>query len=502
MNARLRFLALGAPLAAASLVFLASCSVGPDFKRPAAPDVTGYTPEKLSPDTASADIAGGAAQHFAAGQDIPAEWWTLFHSEPLNALVKEALAANPDLQAAQAALRQSQELVYAQEGAFLPTVDAGAQVERQKFNSASVGGSTHEIYNYSTATVSVSYGLDVFGGERRQLESTQAQAQYQRFELEAAYLTLTSNVVAAAIQESSLRAQITATQDIIDGQSKQLDVLNQQFALGGVAKSAVLQQATILAQSRASLPPLQKQLAQARNRIAALAGRFPSQDTPQTFELSALQLPENLPLSLPSQLVEQRPDVRASEAQLHEASAQVGVATANMLPQFTISGDIGSAALGLGSNLFTPGSGIWSLAAGATQPIFHGGTLFHEKRAAEADYDEAAAQYRSTVIAAFQNVADALRALQADADTLNAALAASKASGDSLNLAQDQFKLGAITYPALLDSETAYQQTQIALVQAQANRFADTAALFQALGGGWWNRKDDVAADSGANKTN
>jgi NodT family efflux transporter outer membrane factor (OMF) lipoprotein len=212
-------------------------------------------------------------------------------------------------------------------------------------------------------------------------------------------------------------------------------------------------------------------------------------------------LPENLPLTLPSQLVEQRPDVRASEAQLHEASAQVGVATANMLPQFTISGDIGSAALGFG-NLFTPGTGIWTLAAGAAQPIFRGGTLFHEKRAAEAGYDEAAATYRATVIAAFQNVADSLRALQADADTLNAALAASKAAADSLALAQDQFKLGAITYPTLLDSETAYQQTRIALVQAQSNRFADTAALFQALGGGWWNRKDDVAADAGANKTN
>jgi NodT family efflux transporter outer membrane factor (OMF) lipoprotein len=482
------------PVAAALL--LAACSVGPDFKRPAAPDVSGYTPEKLAPGTASADMPGGAPQAFVEGQDIPGEWWTLFHSEPLNALIAEALKANPSLQAAQAALVQAREYVYAQEGVFLPSVNAGAQTQRQKTNGAAFGETGgHEIFNYSTATLSVTYPIDVFGGERRQLESTEAQAEYQRFQLEAAYLTLTSNVVAAAIQESSLRAQIAATQDILDDESKQLDLLRQQFTLGGVAKSAVLQQETVLAQTRATLPPLQKQLAQARNRIAALAGRFPSQDTPQTFDLASLQLPVELPVSLPSQLVEQRPDVRASEAQLHEASAQIGVATANMLPQFTISGDVGSAALSVGS-LFLPGSGVWSIAAGITQPIFHGGTLLHEKRAAEAGYDEAAAQYRSTVIGAFQNVADALRALQADAETLKAALAASRAAEDSLDLARGQFKLGAISYPALLDSQTAYQQTRIALVQAQANRFADTAALFQALGGGWWNRKD-VAADAG-----
>jgi len=494
MIARLKF-----PTVLVTLL-LAACAVGPDFERPAAPDVAGYTPEKLAPDTASADVAGGAAQHFADGQDIPGEWWTLFHSEPLNALIAEALKANPNLQAAQAALIQAREYVYAQEGSFFPSVDANAQTQRQKANGAALGETgIHEIFNYSTATVSVSYPIDVFGGERRQLESTEAQAEYQRFQLEAAYLTLTSNVVAAAVQESSLRAQIAATQDILDDQSKQLDLLRQQFTLGGVAKSAVLAQETTLAQSRATLPPLQKQLAQARNRIAALAGRFPSQDTPQTFELDALQLPTALPVSLPSQLVEQRPDVRASEAQLHEASAQIGVATANMLPQFTITGDVGSAALAIGS-LFTPGTGVWSIAAGIAQPIFHGGTLLHEKRAAEAGYDEAAAQYRSTVIGAFQNVADALRALQADAEALKASLAAERAAEDSLALARDQFKLGAISYPALLDSQTAYQQTRIALVQAQANRYADTAALFQALGGGWWNRKDAVADAGGHNR--
>jgi len=486
--------------AVAAALLLAACAVCPDFERPAAPDVVGYTPEKLAPETASADVAGGAAQYFADGQDIPGEWWTLFHSEPLNTLIAEALKANPNLQAAQAALRQAREYVYAQEGSFFPSVDANAQTQRQKISGASFGQpNSHGIFNLDTATVSVSYPIDVFGGERRQLESTEAQAEYQRFQLEAAYLTLTSNVVAAAVQESSLRAQIAATQDILSDQGKQLDLLRQQLALGGVAKSAVLQQETALAQSRATLPPLQKQLAQARNRIAALAGRFPSQDTPQTFELDALQLPTALPVSLPSQLVEQRPDVRASEAQLHQASAAIGVATANMLPQFTITGDVGSTALTIGS-LFTPGTGVWSIAAAVAQPIFRGGTLLHEKRAAEAGYDEAAAQYRSTVVGAFQNVADSLRALAADAETLKASLAASRAAADSLALSRDQFKLGAISYPALLDSQTAYQQTRIALVQAQTNRFADTAVLFQALGGGWWNRQDVAANGRGHNQ--
>ncbi len=476
---------------ALGVLIVAGCSVGPDFVRPVAPEATGYTPEPLPAQTTASDIAGGEAQRFVQDQDIPGQWWTLFHSEPLNGLIEQALKANPNLQAAQAALREAQENVYATEGAFFPTVSGGVSHTREKISGATFGiPGFSSIFSVNTAAVSVSYPVDVFGGTRRSVEASEAQAEFERFQLEAAYLTLTANVVTAAVQEASLRAQITATEEIIDAETQQLDVLQRQFELGGSSRAAVLAQAATLAQERATLPPLQKQLAQQRNLLAVLAGRFPSEALAERFELATMQLPQDLPVSLPSQLVEQRPDVRSSQEQLHSASAEIGVATANMLPQFTLSGQYGSSSSG---NLFTPGTGIWSLGASVAQTIFDGGTLLHRKRAAVAAYDQAAAQYRSTVLSAFQNVADALRALQSDADALNAQVAAEQAARDSLELTRRQFQLGAVPYVTLLTAEQTYQQVRITLVQAQANRYSDTAALFQALGGGWWNRADVAA---------
>ena len=317
-------------------------------------------------------------------------------------------------------------------------------------------------------------------------KSTEAQAEYQRYQLEAAYLTISSNVVAAAIQEASLRAQIAATQEIIADQQQQLNVLQKQFDLGAAARSAVLAQQATLNATQATLPGLQKQLAQQRNQLTALAGRFPSQEVSQTFDLASLQLPEDLPLSLPSTLVQQRPDIQAAQAQLHSASAQVGVAVANMLPQFTINANLGNTVLDIAS-LFTA-SGVWGLGVGLTTPIFRGGELLHEKRAAEAAFDASAAQYRGTVITAFQNVADTLRALQSDADALAAEVAAETSASDNLRITRSQYQLGAINYTTLLNAETTYEQAHVNRVTAQAARYADTAALFQALGGGWWNR--------------
>lgn len=476
-------------LAVVAAFALASCAVGPDFKSPAAPADAGYSPEKLA-DTTATDGAGGAAQHFNAGEDIPGEWWSLFHSPALDALVKESLAHNPDITAAQASLREAHENTLATEGNFFPTLNAEFTHTREKFNGAAFGQpNTHGFFSLNTGQVSVGYAPDVFGGTRRQVEASEAAESFQRFQLEAAYLTLTSNVVAAAVQEASLRAQIAATQDIVKAESDQLDLLNHQFQLGAVARSAVLQQTATLAQEKATLPPLQKQLAQQRDRIAALAGRFPNHPPDETFDLATLTLPQALPVSLPSRLVEQRPDVRAAEATLHQASAEIGVATANMLPQFNLTGDIGTDAATIGS-MFAAGTGIWSIAAGVTQPLFHGGTLLHEKRAAEAAYDAAAAQYRGTVLSAFQNVADTLRALQSDADALQADTAAERSASESLSLARDQYRLGAVSLIELLNAETTYEQARIALVQAQAARYADTAALFEALGGGWWHRSD------------
>jgi NodT family efflux transporter outer membrane factor (OMF) lipoprotein len=485
-------MAAGTALPLLALLALSACAVGPDFQPPSAPPVSGYTPEAHPATTAAVDIAGGAAQKFAMGRDIPGEWWKVFHSKKLNSLIAEALQANPSLQAAQAALWQAKENLYAQGGKLLPTADANASATRQQFSPATFGGAgAPSIFNLYQATVNVAYAPDVFGGQRRQIEATAALAEYQRFELEASYLTLTSNVATAAIQQASLRGQIAATLDIIKAESDQLEVVRHQFDVGAAARTDVLTQQSEVATAQATLPPLQKQLEQQRHVLLALIGRFPSQEQRDQFTLASLRLPTALPVSLPSQLVEQRPDVRAAEAQLHQASAQIGVAIAARLPQFKLTGDYGSAAL-TPASLFTPSTIIWSVAASGTQPIFHGFTLLHQERAAKAAYDVAEAQYRNTVLAAFQNVADALRALQLDAATLKAQRAALRAAADTLDLARGQYRLGAIAYVTLLNSQRSYAQARLAVVQAQAARYADTAALFQALGGGWWNRIDVV----------
>ena len=480
----------GLQLALLPALALSACTVGPDFKTPDAPKAARYTEQALPATTASAQAAAGLPQRIVDGRDIPAQWWTLFHSPALNSLIEEALKNNPNLQQAEAALRAAQENVAAQQGAYYPSVSANFTPSRQKdalgtvtSNAASGAG----VYNLHTVQLNISYVPDVFGGNRRQVESLQAQSDAQRFEREAAYLSLTSNVVAAAVQEAALRAQIAATEKMVKLEQETLDLTKRQSELGAVPEAAVAAQLAVLAQTQAQLPPLQKQLAQQRDLIAALAGRLPVDMPHETFELSALQLPQELPLSLPSQLVRQRPDVRAAEENLHAASADIGVAAANMLPQFSLTAGGGSVATQL-SDLFKSGTGFWNLAGGVTQPLFQGGTLLHRKRAAEAAYDAAAAQYRATVIAAFQNVADTLQALHADADALQAAATAERAAADSLAIARRQVELGDMAYITLLSAEQNYQQAALNLAQAQANRYADTAALFQALGGGWWNR--------------
>ncbi len=489
----------GITAALATTALVSACAVGPDFEHPKAPDVSGYTHEPLTEHTASADIKGGESQRFVEGMDIPGEWWTLFKSPQLNALIEQSLKGNPDLQAAEAALRVTQENVKTQEGSFYPSVTGNYNAQRQKI-AGSVSGtnplsSPVPIFSLYTGQVAVSYTPDVLGLNRRTVESLEAQSESQRFQLEAAYISLTSNVVAAAVQEASLRAQIAATREMIDSNTRILDLQRNQLAKGSASRLDIAAQESQLAQVTATLPPLQKQLAVQRNLLTALAGKFPSEEISEKFTLDDLHLPQDLPVSLPSRLVDQRPDVRSAEEQLHSASAQVGVAIANRLPQFTIdatAGDTGT----MFRHLFNPADAFWSLAGGITQPIFDGGTLLHRQRGAEAAYDHAAAQYRSTVIGAFQNVADTLRALQYDANALNAAAAAKDAASTTLDLTRRQLQSGSANYLAVLSAEQTYQQAVISLVQAQANRYADTAALFQALGGGWWNKPDIVADDS------
>ena len=477
-------------LALAIALACAGCTVGPDFHPPAAPKDAGYSSTALAV-TASARARGGEAQRFLPGGDLSGEWWTLFRSHLLNGLIDQALGANPDLQAAQAALREANENLYAGQGSLFPTLAFNAQTARDRISGAEFGQSNFgsSAFSLATGTVNVSYTPDVFGGVRRQIESLAAQAQYQRFELEATYLTLTSNVVNAAVQEASLRDQIAATRDIIRLESDQLSLVRQQFNLGSAARSDVLTQQATLTQTEATLPPLQKQLAQTRDQLTALLGRFPNQQPAATFDLASLHLPTELPLSLPSQLVEQRPDIRAAQATFHAASANVGVAIANQLPQFSITGQYGRESLGF-TNLFSPVNAVWSIAGGVSQTLFDAGALLHKKRAAVAAFDQAAAQYRSTVIKAFQNVADVLQALEADANALRAESEAEATARASLDLAREQYRLGSITYLTLDTAERTWQQARINLVQAEASRYADTAALFQALGGGWWHRND------------
>ena len=480
-----------ASVATIVLIGLAGCTVGPDFLRPAKPKIDGYTPESLTPQTASASVTdAGAAQNFNPGADIPGVWWELFRSPELNALIDAALKANPNLDAAQASLRQAKETLYAQQGTLFPSISGNGQATQQKFNGASSGAPNEVlVFGVTTASLNISYAPDIWGGGRRSVESQAAQVEFQRFQLEATYLSLTSNVVVAAINLASLRAQIAATETIIKIQSDGLRVVQTQFNLGGAAQSDVLTQQAQLAATQAQLPPLQKQLAQQRNQLMTLLGLPPTADAGQGLQLSALHLPEELPLSLPSQLVEQRPDVRSSEAQLHTASANIGVATAQQLPQFQITGQWGVASAGLGT-MFLPAAGLWSIGGSIAQTIFDAGQLEHKKRATIAAFDVAAAQYRSTVLLAFQDVANALRALQADADLLRATVAAEQIAGASLNLAQQQYQLGAVNYLILLNAQQTYQNALLNRVKAQAARFSDTAALFQALGGGWWNRTD------------
>ena len=469
---------------------LGGCAVGPDFSRPKAPDNAGYGADKLPAATASADVAGGQSQRLVEGMDIPAQWWKLFGSPELNSLIVEALHANADVAAAQASLRQANEIAEASSGALFPSVTANGSAGRQR-TAPSLGW---QVLTVDSASLTVSYVPDVFGGVRRQIESAQAQAEAQRFVLEATYLTLSANVVNSAVALASLRDQIRGTEEIVRSQESQLELLNTRRRLGAVSAADVLAQQAVIAQTRATLAPLQKQMAQARNQLMALLGRLPNGDRGEAFQLDSIQLPGELPVSLPSKLVEQRPDVRAAEAQMHQASAAVGVAQANRFPQFGLSASYGTSGSDP-SALFAPGTEIWSFGGSVAQSIFNGGALEHQKKAAEAAYDAAAARYRGTVVNAFSDVANALRALQYDAEALKAQVAAENAARDSLNLTTTQYKLGAVGYTSLLNAQVSYQNTLLARVRAQAIRYSDTTALFQALGGGWWNRKDESEED-------
>ncbi len=478
-----------AALAGVGVALVATgCAVGPNFRAPAAPAVGGYVAGALPTPSTSIGTAAGVPQRLLPGRDLPGEWWRLFGSAKLDGLVASAMANYPGIAAQQAALRAARADARAGRGALLPQAQGEADAQRAQVSGASIApGFPGFITNIFQTDISLSYTFDLAGGERRALEGLRAKAEEQRFLLEGSYLTLTANVAATAVQLASVNEELSVTREVIALERKQLGLIRRQYAIGTRTRADVLQQRSNLAAVRASLPALQQRRAAALHALAVLTGRFPYDAAPVEITLSDLRLPSDLPLSLPSALVAQRPDIRAQEALMHAASAAIGVATANMLPQLTLRGTTGGESL-VFADLLKPGAGIWSLSGGLTQPLFAGGSLYAKRRAAVAAYDQAAALYRLTVLNAFQNVADTLTALGNDAEALaaeNDALGAAKAS---LDLIERQYDAGAVTYVSLLAAQQSYQQSRIAYVRAAASRYTDTIALFQALGGGWWNR--------------
>jgi NodT family efflux transporter outer membrane factor (OMF) lipoprotein len=470
-------------------VLLSACAVGPNFKRPAAPDVERYSSEPTA-DTVAAPTAGGEAQHFDTGLAISQQWWTAFASHDVDDLVQQALKANPDLTAAQAALRAALENVAAQRAAFFPTLSGSYGYSKQQNAVGTLAptlSSGVPVFSLNTASLNISYSLDVFGLYRRQVESLQAGADAQRFQMQATYLTLVSNTITAAIMQASAHTQLEATKEVIRSGRESLDILRHQYRLGSISMAQVSAQEAALAQQEALLPALEQQLTAQHDLLAQLTGELPSQSPVAQLDLSMLTLPQQLPLTVPSKLVGQRPDIRQAEAQLHAATADVGVAIANMLPDISLTAGVGGAAVAL-SQLGQQGNVFWNYGASLSQTLFAGGALLHKKRAAVALMDQAAAQYRSTVLQAFRQVADTLAALQADAKTLEAQARAERAAADALAIVKQNLQLGSASYLDLLSAQGLYAQAVAATAQARAARLTDTVALFQALGGAWWNR--------------
>ncbi|MBC3870577.1 efflux transporter outer membrane subunit [Undibacterium oligocarboniphilum] len=485
-----------AALPALLAALLGGCAVGPDFQRPATPQTSSYTTRAVT-QTGEAGSAEAPQQQLIASKTIDAQWWTAFGSETINQLVAAAFSHNPGIDGARAALRQARETAEAQRSSYFPTLQASYSPSKQRNAVGTISPTLttgDPVYTLHTAQLNISFVPDVFGLNRRTVESLTAQQEVQQFQLEATYLTLASNVVSNAIQLALVRAQIQANQEIIRAAESALEGTRRQAAAGFASALDIAAQETALAQAKLALPPLQKQLDQTRDLLAVLTGVTPAEMQPLQIDLADLKLPAELPVSLPSQLIEQRPDIRAAEASVHAASAQVGVALANRLPQFSLSATDGGTAT-VFSSMFASGNQFWSVTGNATQTLFDFGNLKHKQNAAEAALDQAAAQYKTTVLSAFQNVADTLYALDADSKAVSVAASAESIAAKNLKLTREQFRLGAIPIAPVLIAEQAWQQSRLSLLQNQAARYSDSVALFQALGGGWWNRPELANAD-------
>lgn len=477
----------GAPLRAAAVLLagaLGSCAVGPNYVRPAPPPVSHYVP---GADPVVTVEAQGVAQRFAPGTALAPDWWHLFNSTTLDAIVAEALRRNPSLEAAEASLRASEENLHSGYGIFFPQVEADASATRQRFAPIKYGqGSSGSVFNLFTLSASVSYALDVFGGNRRMIEGLKAQVDWQRANEQAAYLTLIANVINTVVARAAYQAEVEATRQLIDLAADQVKLAEAQALAGTVPYSNVLSLTAQLAAYQASIPPLQQKLAQCDDLLSSLVGRAPAEWKVPPLSLAELTLPGQLPVELPSELVAQRPDILMAEATAHAASANVGVATAAMLPAINLNGAYSASGLST-SSVFASSGRAWSAGADLAAPLFEGGTLWYKRKAALEDYHQASALYRQTVLGAFAQVADTLQALDHDAAMLQAEDKGLKAAADALHLAQSNYAAGLDTYLEVLLADAQYHQAQVSDLQGVALRYQDTVALYVALGGGWWN---------------
>jgi len=460
-----------------------ACAVGPNYARPPAPATAGYTPRPL----AATAVGDGRAQLFVPSDRLAPDWWRLLHAPAVDALVGDALAHSPTIEAAQAALRRSQASLRAGYGVFFPQADLSAGASRQRYSPARVGSPLPaNVFNLFTVSGSVTYSLDVWGGQRRTVEALAAQAEGERYALLGARLVLASNVVNTVIAAAAYRAQLEATRQLIDLQEDQVGLGRAQAEAGTVPYASVLSLQSQLATTRATLPALQQRLDQAENLLASLSGHFAGAWSPPVIALAELTLPAELPVSLPAALVRQRPDILIAEAQLHASTAQIGVATAAMLPNVTLGASYGANNPAL-ADLTATNSIFWSLLAGVTQPLFRGGMLYYQRQAAIAARDQALASYRLTVLDAVAQVADSLTALSHDADAAAAQSEALRAATDAFGLIRINYEAGLANYLQVLTADQQLLQSRLAVIQVEGQRLQDTVALFAALGGGWWN---------------
>jgi NodT family efflux transporter outer membrane factor (OMF) lipoprotein len=484
-----------AALGGLSLALLAGCTVGPHYRAPQPPTVTTYDAQPQAPSTVSSPGPGGAAQQFKASSEIPAQWWALYHSPELDHMVREALDNSPTLAQAIAKLKQAQEESNARTGATkYPTVSGSISAQREQVDLATFGVPfpSPPPFSLLNGSVAVSYALDLFGANRRLIEGLNAQVAYQNWQLEGARLMLAGNVVSAGIRQAQLRSQIELTRQMLALQEQSLAIAEKRYQAGGASEYDVDSQRSLVAQTRATLPSMEQQLDVTDHQLAVLMGKTPAEVQVETIRLDSLTLPQDLPVSLPSSLVRQRPDIRAAESLMHQASANVGVATANLYPQIVLSASTGL----IGTN-FANGSDVWNVGASLAQPIFNGGALRAEKRKAVAAYEEAGSVYQQTVLQAFREVADSLRAIDHDAQALQSQTEAASQAESAYQIASQRYAAGGISQVALLDAQRQQLQTALNRVVYQGSRYSDSVTLFQALGGGWWNEKQ-----SGGTKLN